>query len=88
MQINPMRVGAIFGLLIGLGHACWAGLVVSGLAQKLIDFIFWLHFLAPSFQVQPFDLTLAVILVGVTFLVGLAVGEIFWNMLARAEGSQ
>jgi hypothetical protein len=91
MQINPIRLGIIIGLVVGLMHACWAGLVASGFAQKLMDFIFWAHFIAPRFQVAPFEITRAAILVGVTFAIGLAVGivgGILWNMFMRTEGSK
>jgi len=78
--------GVAFGLFLAFFHAAWAGLVAAGQAQKFLDFIFWAHFIAPPYQIQPFEITRAAILIGITFLVGLTlgvVGALFWNMSTR-----
>lgn len=88
MKISPIRTGAVFGLFLALFHAAWAGLVAAGVAQKFMDFIFWAHFIAPPYQIQPFEITRAAILVGITFLSGLifgVVGASFWNTSTRAD---
>src|SRR6185503_9955823 len=87
MKASPVRTGVIFGLFLAFFHAAWAGLVAAGLAQKVIDFIFWAHFIAPPYQIEPGEVTRAAILVGITFLAGLTFGVIggsFWNMSRRA----
>jgi hypothetical protein len=84
MQTNPIRLGAMFGLLLALIHAAWAGLIAVGLAQPLINFIFWIHFIAPPFHIQAFEPLRAAILVGVTFASGLVFGALagfIWNAL-------
>ncbi len=82
MKVSPIRLGVLGALVLGLWHAAWTGLVSAGLAQPLLDWIFRLHFLSQPFDVQPFDLTTAATLVGVTaglgFVLGLVVGVI-WN---------
>ncbi|HJT41964.1 MAG TPA: hypothetical protein VJ750_00530 [Rhizomicrobium sp.] len=88
MKISPIRTGAVFGLFLAFFHAAWAGLVAAGLAQKLMDFIFWAHFIAPPYQIQPFEITRAAILVGITFLAGLTFGVVggsLWNMSSRTN---
>ena len=55
MQTNPVRLGFILGLFLAFWHACWAGLVASGFAQPVIDFVFWAHFLNSPFAIQPFE---------------------------------
>ena len=88
MKVSPLRAGVSFGLFLAFVHAGWAGLVAAGAAQKLMDFIFWAHFIAPPYQIQPFEIAPAAILVGITFLAGLtlgAVGAFFWNMSRRAD---
>jgi hypothetical protein len=88
MKVSPVRAGVAFGLFLAFVHAAWAGLVAGGLAQKFIDFIFWAHFIAPPYRIQPFELTRAAILICITFLAGLTfgvVGGAFWNMSTRAD---
>ena len=87
MRANPLKVAIVFGLFLGLWHACWAALVAIGVAQKLLDFVFWMHFIAPPYHVEPFALARAGILVAVTFGVGLLggfIGALIWNALHRA----
>lgn len=87
MTVSPIRAGVVFGLFLAFFHAAWASLVAAGLAQKFMDFVFWAHFIAPPYQIQPFELMRAAILVGLTFLAGLtlgAVGGVFWNLSVRA----
>jgi hypothetical protein len=84
MPIHPIRLGVVFGLLLALIHAAWVGLIATGFAQPLIDFIFWIHFIAPPFQIQLFEWPRAVILIGVTFASGLMLGALaalVWNAL-------
>jgi len=88
MKTNPFRLGAIFGLFLGLCHAFWAVLVALGWAQSIIDFVFWAHFITPPWHIEPFALGRAVILVGFTFTVGLAMGTAggwLWNRFAAAD---
>ncbi len=84
MIVSPFRVGIIFGTLLGLWHAIWAVLVAFGLAQLLIDFILYLHFIDLPLKIEPFELVRAGLLVGVTFVIGFfagAIGGWLWNAL-------
>lgn len=86
MKFNPFTVGLYTGLLIGFCHLIWVILVALGLAQRWMDFIFSLHFLNNPFQVGVFNMTTAVILVIMTFVVGYGFGWIatrVWNRIQR-----
>lgn len=86
-MVNPFRLGLVFAIFLALFHACWAALVASGFAQKLIDFIFWIHFVAPVYRIEPFDAVRAAILIGVTAGVGLVggiAGGAIWNAFHRS----
>jgi hypothetical protein len=86
MTVSPLKVGLTLGLLLGLWHFCWAMLVLVGWAQALLDFVFWMHFLSPPFQVQAFSPERAAILIGVTFLAGFVGGWVagrLWNIFHR-----
>lgn len=80
--VDAKRIGIIFGAVLGGYHLLWSLLVAAGVAQRLLDFVFWMHFLKPVFVLEPFGLTRAVTLVLVTTAVGYAFGWTFgvvWN---------
>lgn len=88
MKVDPIRVGAIFGVLLGLFHAFWALLVALVWAQPIMDFVFWAHFITPPWHIEPFALGRACILVGLTFTVGFVMGLLggwLWNRFAAAD---
>lgn len=68
--------GLILGTFIGGFHLIWAVLVATGLAQPLLDFIYFLHLLNNPFVVQSFDALTALELVAFTFVVGYIIGWI------------
>ena len=85
-MVNPFKVGVVFALFLALWHACWAALVAFGAAQPLLDFVFWMHFIRPPYNVEAFDPGRAAILVGVTTAVGMiggAIGGMLWNLFHR-----
>jgi len=78
-----LQTTLITGLCLSSLHFCWAILVASGWAQPLLDFIFKLHMLSPPFQVQAFNLILAIELLGMTFLVGCFYGALFYLIKSK-----
>ena len=76
--MNIFRTTLIGGLCLSSLHFLWVILVWLGVAQPLLDFIFKLHMLNSPFQVQPFNLSLAVGLIGITFLIGCLYGALFY----------
>jgi hypothetical protein len=72
--LAKVKTGVVVGVFMALCHALWSVLVVTGVAQTVIDWIFKLHFLNSPFQIQAFDLMTAGLLVLVTFAVGFVVG--------------
>lgn len=85
-MVNPIRAGLAFGVFIGFMHAGWSALVATNLAQKLVDFIFWAHFITPVLHIEAFEPVRAGILVGVTFIVGFfggLIGAVIWNLFHR-----
>ncbi len=86
MKLNESKTALTLGLLFGGGHLTWSVLMLLGLAQALLDFIFWAHMVSNPFQVTGFSLNQALILVVVTFGVGYMTGWIFawvWNKLHK-----
>ena len=85
-SINPNKAGLTVGALFGAWHLTWSLLVALGLAQPLIDFLFWIHFIKPVYVIEPFEIVRAVILIAVTASIGYIIGLVFalvWNRLHR-----
>lgn len=81
-RLKPHSVGFAFGVLLGLWHMMWALLVLAGVAQATLDFIFRLHMITPPYQVAPFDPGLALALILVTAIIGYLfgwIGAVVWN---------
>jgi hypothetical protein len=88
MRLHPLRTGIAFGAFLGLWHALWSGLVATGAAQAVLDFVLRIHFLQLDVRLAPFDAGLAALLVGVTASVGFVFGLVFaalWNWVVAAE---
>jgi hypothetical protein len=89
-MLNPLRVGLVFGVLLAIWHTCWSILVATSLAQRVVDFIFWMHFIVPPYHIESFDIGRAGILVSITFCVGLAFGTaagLVWNAFHNSRSS-
>jgi hypothetical protein len=53
--IGLNATGLAVGSLLGGLHLLWALLVAIGMAQPLMDFIFWLHFIRSVYVIEAFD---------------------------------
>ncbi len=82
-----IRMGIALGCFVATLHVVWSLLILTGLAQPLVNFIFWVHMLNVPVQVQPFEFGIAALLVGVTWCVGFGFGFVFsviWNACTRS----
>lgn len=85
-SIGVNRAGLALALLLGAWHLLWVLLVASGVAQALMDFVFWLHFIRPVYVIEAFDPARAAGLVLLTAAIGYALGAAFallWNHIHR-----
>jgi hypothetical protein len=85
-MINPVKLGFTFGSLAAIMHIGWAFAVAVGWGQTLADFVFRIHFIAPIYQVVPFELGRALILIAVSFsgaFIMATLGGAIWNSFNR-----
>lgn len=78
------KLGLLFAVFSGASHLGWSVLVLMGLAQPLMDWIFRVHFIQPFYVIQPFSFVYAVELILFTSVVGYVSGWILaalWNWL-------
>lgn len=61
--LHPIKVATTVAALVACMHFGWAMLVAAGVAQSLINFVLWLHFIAPVYTVEPFNWLTATALV-------------------------
>jgi hypothetical protein len=84
-RINPAKAALAVGIVIGLYHLTWVGLVAAGLAKPFMDFVLKLHFIQFDYEMAPFAPETGAMLVALTFTIGALFGLVFavvWNWLA------
>ncbi len=86
-RMNGAKTGLVVAIILGGWHLCWSALVATGWAQRVADFVFWMHFIKPIYVVEPFEISRAIVLVSVTAAIGFAVGAVgalSWNLVHKA----
>jgi hypothetical protein len=75
-------MGLVIGAAIGGWHVLWGVLVATRLAQPLIYYILYFHFLTVPVRVAPFDFPRALVLIVLTSAFGFLLGVLIawlWN---------
>lgn len=88
MKLKENSIALIFGVFLGLWHAFWSLLVLLGLAQGILDFVYGIHFLNNPFTVSSFNLGTALTLIVFTSVIGYVAGWVFaiiWNRAHKAK---
>ncbi|MFA6917862.1 MAG: hypothetical protein WC285_03445 [Candidatus Gracilibacteria bacterium] len=77
MNLVKYKTGLVVGAFFALCHLLWLVLVITGVAQVMMDWILKLHMLNNPMLVQPFDFANAGMLLVMTFAVGFVAGWVF-----------
>lgn len=85
-QLNPKKTALTLGVFFAGVHVLWSVLVAFGVAQAVLDFVFWLHMIRAVYLVDTFNLVASLSLILMTLVMGGVVGFVFakiWNWLHR-----
>ena len=80
--LNPMKTAVVLAVLLGGWHAVWSLFVATGIAQWVMDFVLWMHFIRPVFTIEAFDPVRMLVLLVVTSALGFVIGYVLallWN---------
>jgi hypothetical protein len=83
-HVNPNRLGIVVAVMLSGWHAMWEGLVATGVAQQVADFVFRLHSVKSEMVIEPFNAGRAGVLLLVAAALGYgagAVAALLWNCL-------
>ncbi|MES2135324.1 MAG: hypothetical protein V4449_03735 [Patescibacteria group bacterium] len=86
-HLNPKKTALTLGFFFAGFHVLWSALVAFGVAQAVLDFVFWLHMIRAVYLVDTFNLVASLSLVLMTFVMGAVFGFVFakiWNWLHKA----
>lgn len=86
-ELDMQKTALTVGLFFATVHVIWSVLILIGLAQPLLDLIFWLHMVAPPFKFTEFSLTQSLTVIAVAFAVGYFGGFLFsgiWNKVHKS----
>ena len=76
-SINPIDAGLIGTLSILFIHLVWIVLVFTNLAKPAIDYLFWMYFIKPFFEIEPFNIYTSINLLLIVACIGFVVGYFF-----------
>lgn len=76
-KLDGNRTALVFGLFLVGVHVLWALMVLLGLGQKYLDWMFNLHMLSNPITVMTFSWGSAITLLIAVFIVGYILGWVF-----------
>ena len=85
-KVDSNKLGITLGIFFGLLHLVWGLVVLLGVAQMYLNFIFPLHFLNNVYTVNTFNALYLLILVIMAsicgYIMGLVLGAL-WNYIDK-----
>ncbi|MBN2585230.1 hypothetical protein JXA59_01085 [Patescibacteria group bacterium] len=87
-RVNAHKLGLIVGLFAAIVHIIWSLMVVGGMAQNYMDWLFGLHMLNNPFMVGVFSWGTAIYLWIAAFVIGYILGWILAWVHNTVHGSK
>jgi hypothetical protein len=87
IMLKAHKVGLGAAVFVAGFHLVWALMILSGVAQLLMNFIFWAHMIQPVYVIKPFDPVAAGVLIVLTAFSGYLFGffaAVIWNKVRGA----
>ena len=84
-KVSQHSLGMALGVFMAVFHALWSVMILIGVAQWFMDFIFKLHMIAPPYTISSFSFGSAIALIVVTGVIGYIMGWVLgwaWNRYA------
>lgn len=81
-----MAVAMYTGFFVAGLHLVWSLIVFFGMGQLYLDWILGLHFINNPFMVVPFNFSVMIMLLVVTYVVGFVLGWVgahCWNKMSK-----
>ena len=75
-RIEPIDAGMIGCIIMLSIHLFWSAFVFFGVAQVVVDYLFWIHFIKPVYQVEKFDIYIAIYLLITASCIGFIGGYV------------
>ena len=85
-KINANKLGLTVGIFAALIHLIWSLVVLAGVAQEFLNWIFPIHFLNNVYSVVGFNAITALLLTLMALLGGYVMGWAFaelWNYIDK-----
>jgi len=75
-KVDPIDAGMIGCIIMLSIHLIWSAFVFFGVAQVVVDYLFWIHFIKPAYQVEKFNIYVAIYLLITVSCIGFIAGYV------------
>jgi hypothetical protein len=72
--MDTNKVGLVFAAFFAGAHFIWSLMVLTGMGQWFMDFVFWAHMIHVQMTIGPFDVAAAGSLLVLTTVIGYLMG--------------
>lgn len=81
IKIEAIEAGIIGCIMILSFHIFWYVLIFFGTTEAAVDYLSWIHFIKPAYQVKEFASYIAIYLLITVSFIGFIFGYIFTKIL-------